>query len=492
MQARGGGGTPYSMHCQNVDALEAAALETAIASLHAQVAVASQRVIPPALAAAVLGLPKERVKTAQRANGPDLLCHALSTVWRKLSRGGTLDAVQVATESEYGLRKEVTHTSAEALARAVIEELPAETWKHAADVRAAPDGSLLITTHLQAARQRLSGRLQCALCGDFFNNTRGLRDHQQVKHGETYEIAVEAVSTLRSFHSLCASEHSAGMLTHEWALRAAIVESDKRALPPLLEAARDGQLDTFRQLLQLPSDGSLLDTVREATLVAQGTTDRHGSTALHWSAGSGHMTIVRLLVHDLGIDISSVGKQKDRRTPLHWAARNGHLEVCRWLVENGADPDSRTIDGTTPLHWAVWRGQIEVADWLVDAGGADVHAINEYGCNAIQWAAQSDTTHGLLMCRWLKQRNLEIGKLNHNGHSALHKAAVKGNAAVCEWLLGPEVGLDVQHLAPDGDGNSPSVMAKLEGFADLAAWLDEWEAQRRRTAMEMDAYLQKT
>ena len=43
--SKGSGGTLYSMHGQNVDALEAAASETAIASLHAQVAVASPRVI---------------------------------------------------------------------------------------------------------------------------------------------------------------------------------------------------------------------------------------------------------------------------------------------------------------------------------------------------------------------------------------------------------------------------------------------------------------
>ena len=134
--------------------------------------------------------------------------------------------------------------------------------------------------------------------------------------------------------------------------------------------------------------------------------------------------------------------------------------------------NSCTIDGTTPLHWAVWRGQLKVANWLVDEAGADLHAINEFGCNAIQWAAQSDLTDGLLMCRWLQTRSLDIGLLNHNQHSAVHKAAVKGNRAVCEWLLGPEVRLGAVHMQPDADGNSPSVMARLEGYRDLGAWLE--------------------
>jgi hypothetical protein len=33
------------------------------------------------------------------------------------------------------------------------------------------------------------------------------------------------------------------------------------------------------------------------------------------------------------------------------------------------------------------------------------------------------------------------------------------------------------HLAPDGDGNTPGEMARLEGFSELARWLNQ-EAKR--------------
>ena len=36
-------------------------------------------------------------------------------------------------------------------------------------------------------------------------------------------------------------------------------------------------------------------------------------------------------------------------------------------------------------------------------------------------------------CDLLSSRGLDLGILNSNGHSALHKAAVKGNHQVCEW-----------------------------------------------------------
>ena len=116
-----------------------------------------------------------------------------------------------------------------------------------------------------------------------------------------------------------------------------------------------------------------------------------------------------------------------------------------------------------------------VAAYLVDEARADLHAVNAFGCNAIQWAAQSDTSEGLAVCRWLARRGLDLRLLNRNGHSAVHKAAVKGNRGACEWLLGPEGGLGAAHLRPDGDGNTPSVMSRLEGFAELAGFLGRVE-----------------
>ena len=143
----------------------------------------------------------------------------------------------------------------------------------------------------------------------------------------------------------------------------------------------------------------------------------------------------------------------------------------------GLDPDAGTSDGTRPLHWAVWQGQLPVCELLLSAA-ADLHSRNAYGCNAIQWAAQSDEAEGLPVVRWLLRRGLDVGLLNCNGHSAVHKAAVKGRRAVCEWLLSPEGGgLGARHLRADGDGNTPSVMARLEGFAELAAWLAAREAE---------------
>ena len=87
-------------------------------------------------------------------------------------------------------------------------------------------------------------------------------------------------------------------------------------------------------------------------------TDRHGSSALLWAAGSGHLDVCRFLVSNTcGIRASSLGgpgkRERGRhRNALHWAARNGHLHVVQWLVlEMDVPVDVGTSDGTTPFMY---------------------------------------------------------------------------------------------------------------------------------------------
>ena len=108
---------------------------------------------------------------------------------------------------------------------------------------------------------------------------------------------------------------------------------------------------------------------------------------------------------------------------------------------------------------------------LLAQSGANVHAINSYGCNATQWAAQVKGG-GTAPCEWLRSRGVTLGLNNYNGHSAIHKAAVKGNEEVCRWLLCEGGLLAERHMGADGDGNTPASMAASEGHESLALKLD--------------------
>lgn len=97
----------------------------------------------------------------------------------------------------------------------------------------------------------------------------------------------------------------------------------KTVLPEAFAAARDGDLAALRRLA-----AGGWDPLEE---------DRHGSNALLWAAGGGHLPVCRFLVEECGVSVdvvataSAAGRRqlRRRRNALHWAARHGHLAVCQ-------------------------------------------------------------------------------------------------------------------------------------------------------------------
>ncbi|CAJ1334281.1 unnamed protein product [Effrenium voratum] len=266
------------------------------------------------------------------------------------------------------------------------------------------------------ARARMFGKWHCGDCGGFFRGRRGLQDHQRQAHGKAVEAALDAVDLSRL--ALMPYRARAAGLSGVASAASAASSSGLRATRALDEglcAARDGDM---KKIADMMAAGWDLES-----------RDHHGSNALLWAAGGGHLALCCALV-EAKLDPRS--HQKDRRNALHWAARNGHVDVCCWLAQF-LDPDTATLDGTTPLHWAVWQGHKDVCDFLIHEAKANLHAKNKYGCNASQWAALAGSVE---MCLYLQRKGLDLAVLNFNGHSALHKAAVKGQRDLCQWLLG--------------------------------------------------------
>ncbi|XP_073423093.1 GA-binding protein subunit beta-2 [Dendrobates tinctorius] len=128
----------------------------------------------------------------------------------------------------------------------------------------------------------------------------------------------------------------------------------------LLEAARSGEDDEVRQLMQ---NG------------APFTTDWLGTSPLHLAAQCGHFSTVKVL---LQAGISRDARTKVDRTPLHMAAAEGHTLIVDLLIKNGANINAKDMLEMTALHWATEHNHQDVVELLIN-NGADVNLQSKFG-----------------------------------------------------------------------------------------------------------------
>ena len=434
------------------------------------------------------------VRADHRTGGGDVQCAVASALFHALRRsdGYKTDSTTVSCVSAMGIAREHTASS---LARETSERVPnAFAAKHFADVRVArgESGMIFVCTLDRYAELRDGGRAMCDECGKFIvGGERGLWWHRKTRHGEHHDSAMDAVerernalvalstSTSRSDSVDSAYVHNktkketreedlkAGMEAarrgDEGVMEALIAANRVKPLPlPGLEAARRGDLNSLRTLVIDGWDPSSTTAV-----------DRHGSNALLWAAGGGHLACVRFLVESAGMDpekaVQSGRRSYAGRSALHWAARNGHGDVVEYLLSRGVAADSKTADGSTAFAWAAWRGQMDVMRLIVEHG-CDQHLCNDYGCNVACWTTMG--AGGVECCEYLASLGVRFDLINANGHSTLHKAAQRGNQAVLSWLLDtPHLAITARHARPDSEGYAPADLARVEGFRDVADWL---------------------
>ena len=75
-----------------------------------------------------------------------------------------------------------------------------------------------------------------------------------------------------------------------------------------------------------------------------------------------------------GVDING-GDREFGVTALSWAALLNDTEIAKFLIEEGADVNVRSRDGSTPLHSAAFLGRTEIAELLIQKG-AEVNPKN--------------------------------------------------------------------------------------------------------------------
>jgi ankyrin repeat protein len=190
----------------------------------------------------------------------------------------------------------------------------------------------------------------------------------------------------------------------------------------ILRAAGNGNLAKARLLLD-----------RNPSLVFG--KNKHGLTALHYSASYGYMQIAELLLAK-NADVNA--KTDKGATPLHYAATYGYGDVAQLLISNKADLNVRDGIGRTPLYDAATSGRIEEVRILL-AAKADVNAGTLRGNTPLSGAASRGRED---IVRLLVDAGANVNAADFDGGTPLHWARIGGHKGI-EDLLRQHGGLEL-------------------------------------------------
>jgi len=152
------------------------------------------------------------------------------------------------------------------------------------------------------------------------------------------------------------------------AVAVVVMGADLSSRPPLVEAARTGDHDALRALLQKKVDVN----------AAEG----DGSTALHWASYRDDLESADLLLR-AGAKVNASNDLG--ATPLWAASQNGSSAMVAKLLGAGANPNAALLAGETPVMVAARSGYANVVEMLLAKGG-DPNARGARGQTALMWA----------------------------------------------------------------------------------------------------------
>jgi ankyrin repeat protein len=256
------------------------------------------------------------------------------------------------------------------------------------------------------------------------------------------------------------------------------------ARPALIDAARNGDKDALRALIQKKADVNAAEP--------------DGATALHWASYRDDLESAALLIR-AGANVNAANDLGV--TPLWTASQNGSSAMVKRLLAAGANPNAALLAGETPVMVAARSGFPDVVELLL-AKDANPNAHGARGQTALMWAVSEKhpevvkvllAHHADIQARsdvWTDvmavppHSILAYNKaIPHGGETALMFAARAGDLASAKLLVAAGGNVNDQ----DAWGVSATVLAVHSGYRDLAEFLLEKGADPNQAAAGFSA-----
>lgn len=248
---------------------------------------------------------------------------------------------------------------------------------------------------------------------------------------------------------------------------------------PLVDAARNGDREAVRQLLQKRTDAKAAAP--------------DGTTALHWASYRDDGDSADLLIR-AGANVNAANDLG--ATPLWAASQNGSAAMVRRLLAAGANPNAPLLLGETPLMVAARSGHASVVEQLL-AKGAAVNTRAARGQTALMWAVAQKhpevvkilLAHGADLHARTESLS-EVMAVAPHGHLDYNRAIPFGNdtallfAARVGDLASARILVEAGANVNDADawGVSALVLAAHSGFGDIVELLLEKGADANSSA----------
>lgn len=185
-------------------------------------------------------------------------------------------------------------------------------------------------------------------------------------------------------------------------------------------------------------------------------------TGLMVGAREGNIALMELMLAR-GANLEAVNNRGEQALLL--AAWKGQLAAVKWLVEHGAKVNRDPLQWTA-LHYAVFAGYQEVADYLMDQG-AEINARSPNGSSVLMMAAYEGKDQ--LAVR-LMERGADPKIQNENGHTALDWAMKYDHTKVARVITNPEEFITAANRPRDDWGvarKSEKVPAEIQKLLEV-------------------------